>query len=528
MGRGRSFLVNAVDLKTLGVTASGSTTIDLVAGDSFRAPTPPFYAVINPFDPVLREYIYVEGVNTTTNRLTTVSRQIEGETPQSQPDGSTVRISYVAQILDDLNDDIEARVIKAGDTMTGALILPGLDPVLDNEAVRKAYVDLQARAGATLWRYDSNTADADPGTGNYRRNIADPTLTTFLYLSNLTNLGIDLSPVYEALPANTFLFLAAYDGNQELYKTTGEVIDATTYTKIPVEYVDSTASDITTGVDVRIGGLTENTEHFHDELYVQKAGDSMSGELTMGGNKVRQIGDALSGTDALNQQSGDARYSGISHASAHASGGADALVHGDLGSVGIDDHHARDHKNRHHAIGADPIDIGLVAAPTNPVPGFPPVDATDLATKQYVDDNAGATNHEQTRATMTANQSLPNNSFENVLFNDEDFDDGGRHNPVTANDRITLPAGDWELIGQIAFAASATGKREVELWEENTIRVATAKQDAPATGEMTLTVNSGPIRLTGTTWFRLKAFQTSGGALDIVAAGCWFTAKRLD
>lgn len=45
---------------------------------------------------------------------------------------------------------VDARLLKAGDTMTGALVLPASDPTADDQAARKKYVDDQAAAKSPL------------------------------------------------------------------------------------------------------------------------------------------------------------------------------------------------------------------------------------------------------------------------------------------------------------------------------------------------------------------------------------------
>jgi hypothetical protein len=509
----RSFLVNATDLTVLGAVGSTGTTITCAAGEGAFFPAPPFYAVIEPFNASTREYIFVQAVNVGLDQMLNVVRQIEGETPQTIEDGSNIRIAYVAQILDDLWDEIETKVNRDGDTMTGALILPGVDPTVDNEASRKAFVDAQVRLAQSLFRYETDTGDANPGAGQYRRNTLDPTATTQIFMNDSDLSGMDISSFLLGLDSGDVLVFRGYDGNTEAYDVTGPAIDATTYVKVPVTFRDQNGT-IGNNIDAAVNALASQV-HNHDALYLALTGGTLSGELLMGTNRIRNVGDAVAAADALNRTTGDARYAGIAHAADHESGGGDQISHDSMAGVSADDHHPQIHNVGTHG------DTTATGAELNTL--------TDGSDASALHTHAG--NYESTRATMTAAQNIPTSgAAHNVLFDTEAFDDGNRHvvAPSTPQDRITLPAGDWQLHAQIVFDTDATGKREVEIWDQNDNIIAKGAFDASATGETNVNIITGPYRIATTRWFRVKAFQTSGGALAMVPAGCFFTATRLD
>lgn len=64
-----------------------------------------------------------------------------GVTPSGSETTVAARFAAAESDISTLTDGVAASVEKAGDTMTGALVLPATDPVTSNEATRKLYVD---------------------------------------------------------------------------------------------------------------------------------------------------------------------------------------------------------------------------------------------------------------------------------------------------------------------------------------------------------------------------------------------------
>jgi hypothetical protein len=85
---------------------------------------------------------------------------------------------------DQLNRNIDTRVAKAGDIMTGALILPSTNPTNDNEATRKGYVDgqLSSAVGTLNGRIDAEAQTAATCC-NSRVNRAGDVMTGPLQLA---------------------------------------------------------------------------------------------------------------------------------------------------------------------------------------------------------------------------------------------------------------------------------------------------------------------------------------------------------
>ncbi len=99
----RSNLVNAVDVALAADVTGTDTEIQVTSPELL--PAVPFYLVIDPFADAGREYMHCTAVN---GDLLTVTRNLDGTESTTHTAGDTVRISYVAQILTDIWNAIEA------------------------------------------------------------------------------------------------------------------------------------------------------------------------------------------------------------------------------------------------------------------------------------------------------------------------------------------------------------------------------------------------------------------------------------
>lgn len=159
-----------------GVGSTGDATATSALGL-----TAPCYLVLSPDDPVLREYVLAETVDTGTGVLgISANRGLAGSANapngSTHPAGAKVRAVPVHQTLDDIFSDIEtgetwetqhapgtdphpqyitdtegdAKYVEvAGDTMTGPLVLPG-DPTAALQAAPKQYVDAASPIGEVI------------------------------------------------------------------------------------------------------------------------------------------------------------------------------------------------------------------------------------------------------------------------------------------------------------------------------------------------------------------------------------------
>ena len=96
-----------------GILASGATNATLTAAttsDGTSAIAAPYYLVIDPDSPSNREVVAVTAASGTT--ISTMTRDIEGRhtTDPTHVDGTTVRMSVVKEMFEDVHDRINADV----------------------------------------------------------------------------------------------------------------------------------------------------------------------------------------------------------------------------------------------------------------------------------------------------------------------------------------------------------------------------------------------------------------------------------
>jgi hypothetical protein len=127
-------------------------------------------------------------------------------------------------------------------------------------------------------------------------------------------------------------------------------------------------------------------------------------------------------------------------------------------------------------------------------------------------------------ATKTANQSLANATLTAVTFEGTDIlDSNSFHNPSSNNTRMTIPTGyDGKYLIQatIEFASNTTGGRELQIYKNGTTVLQYVTTDAE--GSLSIAI-SGTFGLVATDYVEIRAYQSSGGALDIWATNSGYT-----
>ena len=127
-------------------------------------------------------------------------------------------------------------------------------------------------------------------------------------------------------------------------------------------------------------------------------------------------------------------------------------------------------------------------------------------------------------ATKTANQSLANATLTAVTFEGTDIlDSNSFHNPSSNNTRMTIPTGyDGKYLIQatIEFASNTTGGRELQIYKNGTTVLQYVTTDAE--GSLSIGI-SGTFGLVATDYVEIRAYQSSGGALDIWATNSGYT-----
>ena len=104
-------------------------------------------------------------------------------------------------------------------------------------------------AFSSSWAFDSATADADPGTGQFRLNAATQATTTALYINYTNSNGINLKEILESAPVGMrFVVYEQQDSNRgALYRITAKMVDKTTYGDLAVAFVDQGTGEFRNG-----------------------------------------------------------------------------------------------------------------------------------------------------------------------------------------------------------------------------------------------------------------------------------------
>lgn len=92
--------------------------------------------------------------------------------------------------------------------------------------------------GMGEWRFDTDTADSDPGSGKWKLNNADETAATFIYMNDQNISGLDASKIIQLLATGSLVYIQRTEDSTEalLYEVSGAPTDGTGYWKIPVTY----------------------------------------------------------------------------------------------------------------------------------------------------------------------------------------------------------------------------------------------------------------------------------------------------
>lgn len=125
----------------------------------------------------------------------------------------------------------------------------------------------------------------------------------------------------------------------------------------------------------------------------------------------------------------------------------------------------------------------------------------------------------QTRIFNSVNQSINNTTLTALTFDSERFDTGNLHSTVTNPSRITISTTGLYLLGaNITWASNVTGLRFLEIVVNNTSSICT-QGVSPATpiGETTRLNVSAIWRATANDFFEVVVYQSSGGALNVLA-----------
>ncbi len=120
----------------------------------------------------------------------------------------------------------------------------------------------------------------------------------------------------------------------------------------------------------------------------------------------------------------------------------------------------------------------------------------------------------------TTSQSLNNDSTTVLTFDGEDYDTDSFHDTSTNTDRLTVPAGVSvvRVSARVIFASNATGYRKVNITKNLALDFSGQSEvSLPAVSGATTVLQfiSPPIDVSAGDYFKLQAYQNSGGALNV-------------
>lgn len=360
-----------------------------------------------------------------------------------------------------------AGVRLSGDTMTGALTLPG-DPTADLQAAPRQYVDKRVGTGMSFFDYMFNGAQyvAPPNSGNVRMNNANQTLATKIWLHDITYVNNDASNILDLIGVGDKFYIQDKDNSAQWqrYLITA-IADMGTYHEFSVTW-EAGGSAL---ANQRIG------------IFTLRASSSGSGAATA-------IGDTppaspVAGQLWWNSASGELY---IRYADADSSQWVVAV-------------------------------LPPVSVPEAPTDG-----------KIYARQNGAWVSPRAARLTRATAQSINNVAVTLVSWSTATFDIGGFWN-AGAPTRLTVPAGVSlvRVTGQSDWISNLTGERYISITRNGgAIPLAVDRRSSPSMTEANF--STGPVQVAAGDYFEMSAYQSSGGALNFNnAPAAWFSIEVL-
>ena len=121
------------------------------------------------------------------------------------------------------------------------------------------------------------------------------------------------------------------------------------------------------------------------------------------------------------------------------------------------------------------------------------------------------------RVFNSGNISCGDGTFTTLTFDSETFDTDTIHNTGSNTSRLTATtAGIYVVTGHATFDANATGRRALEIRLDNTSSLALQTVASPGAVNHELSVTT-IYALTAGQYVELRAFQNSGGSLNVLA-----------
>jgi hypothetical protein len=297
-----------------------SITLDLVTGFPSNYP---YTLVVDP-DTNKEELIKVTGVSGT---VATVQRGQDGTTAISHSIGATVRHVVSGQDFNEFSAHAgtSADPTKAGvHGVTGNVVGTTDAQTLTNKIISGAVI---ANGGIS---FEGSTDDVNETTLTVTNPTADRTITIPDATGTVTLDGVASTLTSKTITSGTL----GSDLAAGSYKITGLGTPSANTDAATKAYVDTQVSNLVDAAPGALDTLNELAAAINDDASfsttvtnnlatkVAKAGDSMTGALSMGNNKITSLGTPTSSTDAVNKTYIDTLFGSTSSAATSATSAA--------------------------------------------------------------------------------------------------------------------------------------------------------------------------------------------------------------
>ncbi len=297
-----------------------SITLDLVTGFPSNFP---FTLVVDP-DTNKEELIKVTGISGT---VATAERGQDGTTAIAHSIGATVRHVVSGQDFNEFSAHIGSAAVPttAGvHGITGNVVGTSDAQTLTNKILSGAVI---ANGGIL---FEGSTDDVNETTLTVTNPTADRTITIPDATGTVTLDGVASTLTSKTITSGTL----GSDLAAGSYKITGLGTPSANTDAATKAYVDTQVSNLVDAAPGALDTLNELAAAINDDASfsttvtnsiatkVSKAGDSMTGALSMGNNKITDLATATAGTDAVNKTYIDTVFGSTTSAAASASAAA--------------------------------------------------------------------------------------------------------------------------------------------------------------------------------------------------------------
>ncbi len=127
------------------------------------------------------------------------------------------------------------------------------------------------------------------------------------------------------------------------------------------------------------------------------------------------------------------------------------------------------------------------------------------------------------RAHNTANITISHNTWTDITFNSEssDYDSGTIHSTSSNTQNFTCPvAGKYLCAARVIWTANATGYRGLAIYKAG-VQQAEARESTPGAADNPFISDAWVVTCAASDVIVFKAYQNSGGNLDIITSGLY-------